>query len=96
LSGSTPPYHSGFDALAAVGVGPVITGPSTRERNKIGADVILAQDLERLVRGRRAVVRELIDALLSCGHFEPLAGERRLRTRGLLLGGGGLVGGLLG
>jgi hypothetical protein len=33
--------------------------------------VILAQDLEGLVRGRRAVVSELIDALLSCGHFEP-------------------------
>ena len=58
--------------------------------------MILAQDLERLVRGRRAVVSELIDALLSCGHFEPLAGERRLRTRGLLLRGGRLVGSFLG
>jgi len=71
LSECPPAYHRDFDALAGVGVGPVITSPSTGERNKIGADVILAQDLERLVRGRRAVVSELIDALLSCGHFEP-------------------------
>jgi hypothetical protein len=45
LSGCPPAYHRGFDALAGVGVGPVITDPSTGERNKIGADMILAQDL---------------------------------------------------
>jgi len=70
LSECPPAYHRDLDALAGIDVDPVITGPSTGERNKIGAYVILAQDLKRLVRGRRAVVSELIDALLSCGHFE--------------------------
>src|SRR5258707_128753 len=35
------------------------------------ADLVLAQDLERLVSGRRTVVSEFIDASLSCGHFAP-------------------------
>jgi hypothetical protein len=67
--GACPPaYDRGFDALAGVGVGPIIAGPSTGEGNQICTDVILAKDLERPVRRRCAFVGESIDALLSRCH----------------------------
>ena len=58
-----PPYDRGFDALARGGVAPIAIGPATGKRNEIGADVVLAQDLERLVRWWCAFVREGVDAL---------------------------------
>jgi hypothetical protein len=66
VSACAPAYDLGFEAPAGIDIGPIGTGPSTTEGDEIGADVILAQDLERLVRRRRAFVNESIDALLSC------------------------------
>src|SRR3982074_546544 len=71
-----PPYDRGFDALARSRVAPITIGPAAGERNEIGADVVLTQDLERLVRWWCAFVRESVDALLSCCH--PL-GRPRVR-----------------
>lgn len=88
-----PSYDRGFDALTRGGVAPIAISPATGKRNEIGPDVVLAQDLERLVRWWCAFVREGVDALLSCCHR--LACERLFRTSGLL-GGGRWVGRLLG
>ena len=42
--------------------------PSAQERNDIGADVILAQELKGLVRRRHAIMGEVADSLLPCRH----------------------------
>src|SRR6202035_752143 len=42
--------------------------PSAQERNDIGADGILAQELKGLVRRRHAVMAESADSLLPCRH----------------------------
>ena len=93
VNACAPPYDRGFDALTRGGVAPIAIGPATGKRNEIGADVVLAQDLERLIRWWCAFVCESIDALLSCCHR--LACERLFRTSGLL-GGGRWVGRLFG
>jgi hypothetical protein len=42
--------------------------PSAQERDDIGADVILAQELKGLVRRRHAIMGESADSLLPCRH----------------------------
>jgi hypothetical protein len=46
--------------------------PPAREWNHIGSDVILAEDLERLVVWRASLVNEIVDALLPGYQFFPL------------------------
>jgi hypothetical protein len=47
---------------------PSTAAPSAGEWNNIGADVILAQKLKRLVRRRYAFMSEGADPLLPCRH----------------------------
>jgi hypothetical protein len=74
----SPPsnYHS-FDASAGFCVFPYALAPPAREWNHIGSDVILAEDLERLVGRRASLVNEIVDALLPSYQFFPLL-KRRL------------------
>jgi hypothetical protein len=57
-----------LDGAAGIHALPNPAAPSTQERNDICADVILAQELKRLVRRRDAFVDEGIDSLLPCRH----------------------------
>ena len=51
---------------------PYAIAPPAREWNHIGSDVILAEDLERLVVWRASLVNEIVDALLPGYQFFPL------------------------
>src|SRR5215475_8640664 len=57
-----------FDALVRFHILPIPATPSTREGNHIRADVILAKQLERLIRWRLAFVSERIYAPLPRCH----------------------------
>src|SRR5580704_7033400 len=50
--------------------------PPAREWNHIGSDVILAEDLERLVVRRASLVNEIVDALLARCQFRSLPNKR--------------------
>jgi len=56
----SPTDDHAFDALARFHILPFPAAPSTRERNQIRADVILAKQLERPIRRRFAFVSERI------------------------------------
>jgi hypothetical protein len=58
----------------------MVAGPSTRERNYIRADVILAKDLEGLVRWRIAFMNESIQAPLPRGHSRYEARSESMRS----------------
>jgi len=47
---------------------PSTAVPPAQERNDIGADVILAQELKGLVRRRHAIMSKVADSLLPCRH----------------------------
>src|ERR1700686_1325861 len=63
-----PAKHCDFDGGACRHALPSTALPSAQERNDIGADVILAQELKRLVRRRHAFMSEGADSLLPCRH----------------------------
>ena len=64
----SPAYDSGFDPRARYSILPITATPSTQEWDNIRPDVILAKDLEQLVRWRFPFMNEGIDALLPCRH----------------------------
>jgi hypothetical protein len=47
----------------------MVASRSTKERNYIRADMILAKELEGLVRWRIAFMNESVQALLPCCHL---------------------------
>src|SRR5580704_5717825 len=63
-----PAKHRCFDRGACRHALPSTAVPSAQERNHIGADVILAQELKGLVRRRHAIMGESADSLLPCRH----------------------------
>ena len=63
-----PAKHCDFDGGACRHALPNAARPSAQERNHIGADVVLAQELKGLVRRRRAFMGEVADSLLPCRH----------------------------
>ena len=63
-----PAKHCCFDRGACRHASPSSALPSAQERNDIGADVILAQQLKGLIRRRRAFMGEVADSLLPCRH----------------------------
>ena len=63
-----PAKHRDFDGGACRRALPSTALPLAQERNDIGADVILAQELKRLVRRRHAIMGEIADLLLPCRH----------------------------
>ena len=67
-SRGAPAKHCDFDGGACRHALPSTAVPSAQERNHIGADVILAQELKGLVRRRHAVMGEVADSLLPCRH----------------------------
>ena len=64
----SPAYHRDLNALRRSHTLPIVASPSTRERNYIGADMILAKELQGLVRWRIAFMNESVQALLPCCH----------------------------
>jgi hypothetical protein len=64
----SPAYHSDLNALRRSHTLPMVASPSTRERNYIRAYMILAKELEGLVRWRIAFMNESVQALLPCCH----------------------------
>jgi hypothetical protein len=64
----SPAYHRDLDALRRSHTLPIVASSSTRERNYIGADMILAKEFEGLVRWRIAFMNESVQALLPCCH----------------------------
>lgn len=64
----TPTDDRCFDWLARLRALPGGAAPSTEKRNDISADVILAKEFKRLIRGWFAVVNKSVDACLACGH----------------------------
>ena len=63
-----PPDDGRFDGIAGIDALPATAAPSTQERDDISADVILTQELKRLLRRRYAVVDEGIKSRLPCRH----------------------------
>lgn len=63
-----PANHCCFDGAVCIHALPRTASPSTQERNDIGADVILAQQLEWLIRRRHAFMSEIIDSRLPRRH----------------------------
>jgi hypothetical protein len=63
-----PAYDHRFDARARYSIPPITATPSTREGDYIRPYVILAKNLERLIRRRLPFMNEGIDALLPCCH----------------------------
>jgi hypothetical protein len=47
---------------------PIRTGPAAQERDDVGADMVLAEELKRLADRRIAFMNESVQALLSCRH----------------------------
>jgi hypothetical protein len=68
LPSPSPAYHRDLNALRRSHTLPIVASPSTRERNYIGADMILAKELQGLVRWRIAFMNESVQALLPCCH----------------------------
>jgi hypothetical protein len=64
-----PALALAFDASPGFCVFPYAFAPPAREWNHIGPDVILAEDLERLVVRRASLVNEIVDALLPRYQF---------------------------
>jgi hypothetical protein len=63
------PADDGYlDGAVRIDALPSTAAPSTQKWNDIGADVILAKKLERLIRRRYAFVNEGVDSLLPCRH----------------------------
>ena len=67
-SARAPANHCCLDGGACRHALPSTARPPAQERNDIGADVILAQELKGLVRRRHAVMGEVADSLLPCRH----------------------------
>src|SRR5580700_1644423 len=63
-----PAKHCDFDGGACRHALPGTARPAAQERNHIGADVILAQELKGLVRRRHAIMGEVADSLLPRRH----------------------------
>ena len=63
-----PAQHCDFYGGACRHALPGAARPPAQERNHIGADVILAQKLNGLVRRRHAIMGEGADSLLPCRH----------------------------
>src|SRR6202040_879421 len=72
---SPPTNHCSFDASAGFCVFPYAIAPPAREWNHIGPDVILAEDLERLVVRRASLVNEIVNALLPGYQFRRATGR---------------------
>jgi hypothetical protein len=69
-----------FNWAAGIDTVPRAVTPSAQKWNDIGADVILAKKLKRLVRRRNAFVTEGVDSLSPCRHavlFIPAVTIRR-------------------
>jgi hypothetical protein len=58
----------------------MVASPSTKERNYVRADMILAKELEGLVRWRIAFMNESVQALLPCCHSRCEFSPNRLRS----------------
>src|SRR5262245_16402815 len=67
-STQAPADHGDFDATAGLHAFPGAAAQATREGNDIGAVVVLAQELERLLRRRVPVVTESLDTLVTRHH----------------------------
>jgi hypothetical protein len=67
-SAHAPANHCCFNGAAGIHALPCAAAPSAQEWNDIRADVILAQELKRLVRWWYAFMNEGIDALLPRCH----------------------------
>ncbi len=65
----SPAYHRDLNALRRSHTLPMVASPSTRERNYVRADMILAKELEGLVRWRITFMNESVQALLPCCHW---------------------------
>jgi len=76
-----PADHRRFDGIARIDALPATATPSTQERDDISADVILAQELKRLLRRRYVVVNESIDSRLPCRHAMIRAGREEMPAR---------------
>jgi hypothetical protein len=68
VNACSPADDHAFNALARFHILPIPATPSTREGNQIRADVILAKQLERLIRWWFAFMSERIYALLPRCH----------------------------
>jgi hypothetical protein len=58
----------------------MVASPSTKERNYIRADMILAKELEGLIRRRIAFMNESVQALLPCCHSRYEAPSNHVRS----------------
>ena len=77
---SPPTNHRSFDASAGFCVFPQAIAPPAREWNHIGPDVILAENLERLVVRRASLMNEIVNALLPGYQFRSLPNRRILSS----------------
>jgi hypothetical protein len=68
-----------LDGLAGFYALPLLTAPSAQEGHDVGADMILAQELERLVRRGQAVMGESVKALLFGRHCLRHRGAKQAR-----------------
>jgi hypothetical protein len=65
---------------------PRAVAPSAKKRNDVRADVIFAQNLQRLINRRRAFMIEVVNAFLPGDHGEGLPIEQVSETGGVILG----------
>ena len=66
LTGHAPAKNRGIDAVVGVQTVPGAIVPSTQERDHVGADVIFAKELQRLICRRSPAMSIGVNALLSC------------------------------
>ena len=64
-----PADHLGVDALARFGAPPIVVPPMAEERQRIGADMILAENLKNLILRSFGVAGKRVQPGLSGCHF---------------------------
>jgi hypothetical protein len=73
LSRDAPANHCRFYASVRGQASPGAVAPSAKKRNNVRADVIFAQDLQRLISRRRALMIEVVNSLLPGDHGKGLS-----------------------
>jgi hypothetical protein len=65
---------------------PRAVAPSAKKRNDVRADVIFAQNLQRLINRRRAFMIEVVNAFLPGDHVKGLSIDQISETGRVMLG----------